>query len=161
MLALSVRPPWGYYIIYGIPYAVSVDNGDGTTSIKDSGKVILKDIENRGWALPPGFKLPQRIQIHISKTFDPIEEVMDFCIGKLGLPWFSIISSFSNNLPRGAVIGEVDIVDCVRDSKSPWAVPGQHHFLLANPKAYKTPIPCRGKLGFFEPDIDTTKVVYA
>jgi len=55
-------------------------------------------------------------------------------------------------LGRGALIGETDIVDCVADSQSPWAVPGQYHFVLANPKPYKKPVPCKGRLGFFEPD---------
>lgn len=54
---------------------------------------------------------------------------------------------------RGAIIGEVDIVDCVTESKSPWFT-GPYGFVLANPVAYKVPVPCKGKLGFFTPDID-------
>ena len=149
MKALSVRPPWAYYIIYGIPYGVSVDNGDGTTRVENSGKVIIKDIENRNWAIPSWLTLPQRVQIHVSKRADDIEDVMNFTVGKLKLPLFSILSSYSNLLPKGAIIGEVDIVDCVTKSKSPWFV-GKYGFVLSNPVPYAKPIPYRGKLRFFE-----------
>jgi hypothetical protein len=54
---------------------------------------------------------------------------------------------------RGCIIGEVDIVGCVTQSKSPWFV-GKYGFVLANPILYTMPIPCKGKLGFFEPAID-------
>jgi len=149
--ALSIRPPWSYYIIYGIPYGVAVDNGDGTQSIKDSGKVILKNIENRAWPIPAWFKLPQRIQVHVGKRDDDIEAILELCFGKLGLSVFSILMSYSKRLPRGAIIGEVDIIGCVTESKNPWFV-GPYGFILANRVAYEKPIPCRGKLGFFEPE---------
>jgi len=152
MKALSIKPPWAYYIIYGIPYGVGVDNEDGTQRVVDSGKVILKDIENRNWAVPQWLKLPQRIQIHVGKREDDIEEVMDLTVGKLKLPTFSIMMSYSRRLPRGAIIGEADLVDCVTESKSPWFV-GKYGFVFRYPVPYKEPIPCRGKLGFFEPDI--------
>jgi len=157
MKALSIRPPWAYYIVYGITYGISVDNGDGTTRVEDSGKVIIKDIENRDWPIPQWFKLPQRIYIHVSKTQDNFDDVVDFTVGKLKLPMFSILSSYSKLLPRGAIIGEVDIVECVTQSKSPWFV-GDYGFVLKNPKPYDKPIPCKGKLGFFEPDsVSTTQ----
>jgi hypothetical protein len=166
MKALSIKPPWGYFIIYGIPYGVAVDNGDGSQSVKDSGKVILKDIENRNWRIGrspqhgpyssyhrANFRLtmPARIQIHVSKQEDPIEYVLEFA-HRLGIPYGSIISAYSKLLPRGAIIGEVDIVDCVTESQSPWFV-GPYGFVLRNPAAYKEPIPCRGMLGFFEPTL--------
>jgi len=160
MKALSIRPPWAYYIIYGIPYGIAVDNGDGTQRVEDSGKVILKDVENRGWAVPSWFKIPQRIQVHVGKREDDIESVMQFCIGKLHLPVFSILASYSKNLPRGAIIGEIDITGCVTESKSPWFA-GKYGFILANPVPYEKPIPCKGKLGFFEPDIDRNSKVGA
>lgn len=152
MKALSIKPPWAYYIIYGIPYGVSVDNGDGTTSVKDSGKVIIKDVENRDWPIPQRFKLPQRVYVHVGKKEDDIDTVMSFTVGKLHLPAFSIMMSYSKRLPRGAIIGEVDIVACCEKSASPWFV-GKYGFLLANPKVYGRPIPCKSKLGLFQPDI--------
>jgi hypothetical protein len=50
----------------------------------------------------------------------------------------------------GAIIGEVDIIDCVTESNSLW-FEGKYGFVLANPVLYDKPIPCRGQLGFFEP----------
>jgi len=54
---------------------------------------------------------------------------------------------------RGAIIGEVDITGCVEHSDSIWFV-GPYGFTLANPVLYDEPIPCKGKLGFFEPNIE-------
>lgn len=150
MKALSIRPPWPYYIIYGVPYGVSVDNGDGSSRVEDSGKVILKNIENRDWPVPSKLTLPQRIQIHVGKREDGIEGVLELCVKKIGLPFGSILMSYSKRFPRGAIIGEVDLVACVTESKSPWFV-GKYGFVLANPVAYEKPIPCKGALGFFKP----------
>lgn len=55
----------------------------------------------------------------------------------------------SEELVRGAVIGVVDIVGCRQDSRSKWAFPGEHHWLLANPRRLRKPIPATGKLGFW------------
>lgn len=52
----------------------------------------------------------------------------------------------------GAIIGEVDITGCVTESTSVWFA-GPYGFTLANPVLYEKPIPCRGALGFFTPDI--------
>lgn len=154
MLALSVRPPYAQFIIWGIPLFESVDNANGSTSVKLSGDVVLKNVENRTWGLPKGFKLPQRIYIHASKRDDPIESVLELCVHEMGLPFMVVMAMTSPLLGRGALIGEVDIVGCIRDSKSPWAVPGQYHFILKNPRGYKVTVPCKGRLGFFLPDFD-------
>lgn len=143
MKALSVRPPWAQFIIYGIPLFKSIDNGDGSTSVKLSGEYILKDVENRPWEIPAWFKMPQRIYIHASKRADPIEPVLDLCIKKIGLPLMPVMYMTSPLLGRGAIIGEIELVACIKDSKSPWAVTGQNHLILRNPKPYKFPIPCR------------------
>ncbi len=51
---------------------------------------------------------------------------------------------------RYSIFNEVDIVDCVTESKSPWFITGNYGFVLANPKLYQKPIPYKGMLGFFE-----------
>jgi hypothetical protein len=48
---------------------------------------------------------------------------------------------------RGAIIGTVRLVDVVDDSDSPWAIPGQMHWLLADPQPWHAPIPAKGDLG--------------
>lgn len=147
MKALSIKPPYAYFIIYGVPYGVSVDNGDGTTSVRDSGEVVLKDIENRTWRTA----LRERIYIHAGIREAPIEEVLEL-FHKIGLPFGSALMGYSKRLPHGAIIGKIDLVDCVQDSKSPWAIPGQNHLILRNPETIK-PIPYRGQQRFFEVQI--------
>jgi hypothetical protein len=53
-----------------------------------------------------------------------------------------------DRLPTGAIVGSVEIFDCIRDSKSKWAIHGQWHWLLRNPRVLAKPIPFKGKLGF-------------
>lgn len=50
----------------------------------------------------------------------------------------------------GAVIGEAVLVDCVSKHISRWFV-GKYGLVLHGAKLYDKPIPCKGKLGFFEP----------
>jgi hypothetical protein len=45
------------------------------------------------------------------------------------------------------IIGIVELVDCVTESKSPW-FGGEYGFVLKNQRPVK-PIPCVGALGFW------------
>jgi hypothetical protein len=58
------------------------------------------------------------------------------------------------DLPRGVIIGVVELVDCVTKSKSPWFM-GDYGFVLKNQRPIK-PIPCAGALGFWNlaPEIE-------
>ena len=57
-----------------------------------------------------------------------------------------------DDLPRGGIVGEAEIVDCVTQSDSPW-FEGPYGFVLRN--AHPLPFrPCRGRLGFFKPTLD-------
>jgi hypothetical protein len=53
-----------------------------------------------------------------------------------------------DELSTGAIVGSVEIVDCIRGSKSKWANHGQWHWVLKNPRVLAKPIPFKGKLGF-------------
>jgi hypothetical protein len=44
--------------------------------------------------------------------------------------------------PRGAVLGSVRLVGCVRSSGSGWAIPSQWHWLLDDPQPLSEPVPC-------------------
>jgi hypothetical protein len=44
----------------------------------------------------------------------------------------------------GAILAVADLVDVTRDASSPWAEPGQVHWLLANVRPLAEPVPCRG-----------------
>ncbi|WP_188194874.1 hypothetical protein [Nonomuraea sp. SYSU D8015] len=44
----------------------------------------------------------------------------------------------------GAVVAVADLVDVTRDASSPWAEPGQVHWLLENVRPLGEPVRCRG-----------------
>jgi len=125
--ALSLKQPWAFLLVYG-----------------------YKDIENRTWST----KFRGRVYIHASKTID--KPAFEWIAKNIPL---DIIQKFMpGNLPdnrmftTGAIIGEIDITDCVTSSDSQWFF-GPYGFKVANPVAYDKPIPCKGMLGFFEPVI--------
>ncbi len=146
MKALSIRQPWAHFIINGFTVKAMCDIGNGF--LQETSITFYKDVENRSWKLPKLFHLPQRVYIHASKIEDTLE-IVAFIMGRRG----GELDLKSLNLVHGAIIGEVDIVDCVTESNSAWFT-GHYGFILANPIAYSQPIPCRGALGFFTPDID-------
>jgi len=62
-------------------------------------------------------------------------------------------------LDFGAIIGVVDVVDCVDQSRSPWAVRGQWHWILANPRRLTRPVPYCGALGLWNVDPETERLI--
>jgi hypothetical protein len=132
-LALSIWQPWAYLIPAGI-----------------------KDCENRNWFT----EVTGRILIHASRTYDV--KAMDFIRPRVDLGVAAFVSR-PYNLALGALIGEVDIVVCryrrlgTESDKaySTWHQVGSYGFYFKNPYQYKTPVPCRGKPGFFTPDLST------
>jgi ASCH domain len=89
-----------------------------------------KDVENRSWPT----KHRGRLYIHAGMT----READD--ILPPGTP-----------VPQGAIIGYVTVTGCVRDSASPWAIPGNWHWLLTDPVPLPEPIPARGRLSLWQP----------
>jgi hypothetical protein len=139
MKALSIQQPWAQYIAAGI-----------------------KDIENRSWALKT---FPQRVLIHTGKKkqFESTDN--------LPMLYQLIIENAENigivplidDMPTGAIIGVVDIVDCnVEDDSSVWSNfsddPAHpiYNLKLVNAKLFKEPIlNVKGKQGIFDvPEID-------
>jgi hypothetical protein len=51
-------------------------------------------------------------------------------------------------LPRGVILGSVELVDCINDSDSAWALPDHYHWLLRSPMQLVRPVPHSGSLGF-------------
>jgi hypothetical protein len=102
-----------------------------------------KDIENRQWPT----KVRGRIYIHASMRWNKEHY---YWIVQNENRLVTGINKLPHEFVHGAIIGEVDIVDCVTNHASRWWT-GPYGFILANPVEYEKPINCRGMLGFFEP----------
>ena len=101
MKTLTIKQPWASLIV--------------TPSSEDSTKGI-KDIENRTW--PTKFRGTVLIHAGASTTFNafmPDGSTVNDKLEELGLNWFYY------DIPHSAIIGSVDIVDCVVNHPSVWA----------------------------------------
>ena len=98
-----------------------------------------KDVENRTWST----NFHGRVYVHAGKKIDygDFPGQRDY-IRESGI-------SLPEDLPLGAIVGEVTITDCVDMSSSPW-FSGPFGFVLSEPTAYEILVPYRGQLGFFE-----------
>jgi len=124
MKTITIKQPWAYLICSGI-----------------------KDIENRTW----NTKFRGKVLIHAS--------------ARLAVPDNKIISLFTDEqlneielsevavIPynTSAIIGSVDIVDCVKNHSSVWAEKDCYNWVLENPVLFENPIEnVKGKLSFWE-----------
>jgi len=109
----------------------------------------FKDVENRTWPT----KRRERIYIHASQSKEYISNIPKAVNKK---QFDSLPGNEQYQLTHGiwvwsAIIGEVEIIDCVRNSDSVWALPDNWHWILANPVKYRNPIlNVKGKLSFWE-----------
>lgn len=116
-----------------------------------------KDVENREWSLsnkrmnPHNIIFPARIYLHASRS-EASDEELEFILDQLNpaqneefnaVDWFSL---------RGKIIGDIILDHQVIQSASRWFF-GKYGFLVRDGKLYENPIPCRGQLGFFKPEI--------
>ena len=127
MKALSVRSPWWWAILHGKP------------------------IENRDWYTG----MRGRVALHASKWWCVEDVALDWCdVQDMAAASGIVIPEPEWKWLRsvgGCIVGSVEIVDCVRQSPSPFFV-GKFGFVLRNPVAFKTPVPVKGALGFFDVD---------
>jgi len=126
-LALSIRQPWCWAILFA-----------------------GKNVENSNWPT----RVRGRVLIHASRgmTFREWEDGFDTArrASHLGRQEIGLRFPQHKHLERAGIVGEVEIVDCVEESDSPW-FSGRYGFVLRNAK----PLPFRpikGRLGFFEVD---------
>jgi hypothetical protein len=152
MKALSIKQPWASLIAHGI-----------------------KDIENRTWRT----HFRGRIYIHASAPKKFNIQLTDEQT-KLAVPVLE--TAFKGTMSFGAIIGEVEIIDCVINHESIWAEKTPiiytkplikdsnlrgykealkmynenkpiYNWVLANPVLYDQPIlNVKGKLSFWEPN---------
>ena len=127
MKCLSIRQPWANLIAHGI-----------------------KDIENRTWKT----NFRGRIYIHAplkDERSNPllisIERLIN--VGKMGLfpKWVKAWEKFEHS----AIIGSVEIVNCLEGHYSIWADKECWNWVLKDPVLFEKPIlNVKGKLSFWE-----------
>lgn len=120
MKALSILQPYAWLIVHG-----------------------HKDIENRSWMT--GFR--GRFLVHAGKSYSRVDH-QEYSL--VLADRFGVELPRYEEMPRGAIVGAANLVDCVREHPSRWKDPGSWGFLLAAVEAFKTPVPYRGQLNFFD-----------
>ena len=128
-LALSIHAPWAWAILHA-----------------------GKDIENRSW-FPPKKLIGQRFWVHASKwgTFDDLYDEffqINDCAGRKVAPPIEDVKKL-----KGHIIGSVRLVGAIAragdvEFVSPWFF-GPVGLVLSDPRPLATPVPCKGRLGFF------------
>ena len=137
MKTITIKQPWADLICSGV-----------------------KDIENRTW--PTHYR--GKVLIHASAK--PNISIQQFKGLTLRQRWntFDEIGELNYNklLPCSAIIGSVEIVDCVVNHESIWAEKTPtakmyeqwpkliYNWILANPILFPEPIPAKGKLSFWD-----------
>jgi len=169
MKAITIKQPWASLIV-----EPDLDNpGFG-----------IKPIENRTWLT----KFRGRVLVHAGLSFEKNWwKMMNPPIVKENIEGYKFIQKNKNKLPTGAIIGSVEIVDCVINHPSVWAEKSEiiskpnkedyyiggnfvgynmsnynrdlgawkknkpiYNWVLANPIKFPEPIPCKGKLSFWD-----------
>ena len=137
--------------------------------------VGAKQIETRSW--PISYRGP--LVIHAAKTFEAVHEAkrdlygdnLNFpkndpqCFARRMLYAFSESELFSpsfkfSDLPFGALVCVVDLIDCVptesiidisdRERAFGNFAPGRYAFKLANVRYFREPVPANGRQGIFK-----------
>jgi hypothetical protein len=124
--ALSIRQPWAEAVLR-----------------------LGKDIENRDWRFIPGWLDTFIVHSGLQREPGHADRMIEDITG----------TRVPADLPLGAFLGTVQVVTghLVRPGccTSPWAMPdAMVHLQLANPKPFPEPVPGKGRLGLWRPDVD-------
>lgn len=140
MKTLTVKQPWAYLICSGV-----------------------KDIENRTWKCPQKY-IGQRVLIHASVerknsghynhallTDEQIKEAIQRLSDKATCLYDAFLFNGNKNRVFSAIIGSVQIIDCIQDHPSIWAEKDVYNWVLANPTLFDKPIlNVKGALSFWD-----------
>lgn len=136
--ALSVKLPWAWLMFPDLINNPPIDYCSVQRLNQDHNP---KDIENRDYAT----NWRGTIAIQCSKRIereDIYQAEMLIKQRKLGIP---IPTLAALQIYAGKIIGTVDLVDCVKDSDSPWFV-GRYGWVLKNPISLPEPFFHRGSI---------------
>jgi len=107
----------------------------------------LKDVENRNWST----KFRGRFLVHAGKAWGKAQKDSIARI-KSAFPDIQVPEQFD----RGGIVGEAQMVDCVKEHPSPWFV-GRYGFLVADARPFEFRA-YPGSLGWFDaPDFHRRK----
>lgn len=143
MKAITIRQPWA-----------------SLTVMRDAKGLPFKQVETRTWKT--GYR--GRIAIHAGKFR---QEAFFLGAGPEVMDAFALAGICGDldidRLPRGSIIGEATLIDCVpienlrgskydthRERNFGYWHNGNYGWILEDPVAYQTPIPVSGKLGIWE-----------
>ena len=129
MKVLTVKQPWSELICLGI-----------------------KDVENRSWRCPKKF-IGERVLIHASGTTakEPYMLFNDAQAQAIDSVIMDVMASYDI---KSAIIGSVEIAECIRTSRSIWAEDDRYHWIMRNPILFDKPIlNVKGRLGFWDFDL--------
>lgn len=155
MKAITIKQPWAYLICAGIK---DIENRSWKTNFR--GRVLIHAGKGRQYSIQ------QLLNLNQKQVFDE----------KIGCEY-----DFVKTFPKGAIIGSVEIVDCVINHPSIWAEksngysqsypngvpviygnkkhPPIYNWVLANPILYPKPIEnIKGKLSFWEYSSDNLEI---
>ncbi len=127
MKAITIKQPWAEMIVAGI-----------------------KDIENRTWRT----NFRGRILVHSAKTRVPKSEIIESYPLPAARKAIKELEDGGSIHHTSAIIGSVEIVDCVQNHPSEWAEKGVWNWVLAHPIKYDKPIlDVKGQLSIWEYDL--------
>lgn len=121
MKAITIKQPWASLICKGI-----------------------KDIENRTWKT----NFRGRILVHCGAKRLKYDNWYDSNLSNDQL--IEIPAGMPIPCVNSAIIGSVEIIDCVQNYSSIWAEKGVWNWVLANAKLFPQAIPYKGKLSFWD-----------
>ncbi len=136
MKALTIRQPWATLIILG-----------------------HKNVENRTWQTA----IRGQIAIHAGQSKDIVDwynavetvALVRHCGHMVAETWLRENIGCFEDLPRGQVLGTVHMDFCSQKATSLWHFPGYWGFYLSNPIVFDVPIPQKGRLGFWEVELES------
>jgi len=129
---LSVRQPYASLLVSGVK---DIENRSRRTSY-------------RGTVLIHASAKMHDIVDHMRETKNYL---MPFTSMQQRIYSTAVVNESNKETDFSAIIGSVDIVDCVQNHPSEWAEKGQWHWVCENARKFEHPIrDVKGKLGIWE-----------
>jgi len=152
MKALTIKSPWAFLIACGVK---NIENRTWKTNFR--GRIFIHQSKNGIEVKDRGFPFSsEQLKVLVSLIGKPPREYNNFN----DIEWLKFFVNGGKKNRNSAIIGSVDIVDCVIGSpkNGVWAEYTEYddekpiyNWILANPKLYKNPImDIKGSLSLWE-----------